>query len=504
MSRLFLRSSLFLFVTGLLMWSQAVFAQDSKVATTADKAAQGPASKAVIFTTPQDHQDMLNHLGITLLRPGRNANENGPNAANYHEANANPYPDLPDVMKLASGERVTSPEQWWRTRRPEIVELLEREVYGRIPGNVPRVKWEVRETREIQAGGKPAIRKHIIGVVDNAACPEIKVNISMSLTLPKDAVGQVPVLMTFGWTPFDPAMLNFGGGRGGRGGQGGPRPPSKEDKLIAAGWGCAILNPTTVQDDSGGFQRNAFARNAKSDTPPVGAGLTRGIIGLTNRGQPRKPDDWGALRAWGWGASRALDYLETEPRVNAKRVGIAGVSRYGKAALVAMAFDRRFAMGLIASSGAGGTKLYRRNFGESLENLASSGAYHWMAGNYLKYSAEGMTFGRRTAADLPVDISAMTLALCAPRLTFISHGIPARGDANWLDHQGSFMAAIAAQPVFRLLGARDLGRSDDYKTEKDACRVNAGYAPMANPLLATTPRRRPHGRTERRALYQVG
>ncbi len=181
--------------------------------------------------------------------------------------------------------------------------------------------------------------------------------------------------------------------------------------------------------------------------------------------QPRQPDDWGALRAWGWGASRALDYLESEPQVDAKKVAIAGVSRYGKAALVAMAFDERFGMGLLASSGAGGTKLFRRNFGESLENLAGSGAYHWMAGNYIKYSAEESSFGRRTADDLPVD-SHMTLALCAPRLTFISHGVPERGDANWLDHQGSFMSAIAAQPVFRLLGAKDLGRTDDYKSEK--------------------------------------
>ncbi|MHB8865367.1 MAG: alpha/beta hydrolase family protein, partial [Pirellulaceae bacterium] len=289
-------------------------------------------------------------------------------------------------------------------------------------------------------------------------------NISMSLTLPKDAAGPVPVLMNFGWTPFEPSPFAFGG-RGSRGGQGGPRPPSREDKLIAAGWGCAILNPTTVQDDAGGFQRNPFGRNANDDATPTGAGLTRGIIGLTNLGQPRKPDDWGALRAWGWGASRGLDYLETESAVDAKRVGIAGVSRYGKAALVAMAFDQRFAMGLIASSGAGGTALYRRDFGESLENLASSGGYHWMAGNYMKYSADESTFGRRTADDLPVD-SHMTLALCAPRLTFISHGIPERGDAHWLDHQGSFMAAIAAQPVFRLLGARGLGRSDDYRMEK--------------------------------------
>src|SRR5271165_188940 len=216
------RSSLFLLVTGLLLWCRAVFAQETGGLPTAKKKSPEPASKAVIFTTQQDHQNMLEQLGITKLRPGRNANQNAPNAANYDEANANPSPELPDVMKLASGERVTSPEQWWTTRRPEIVELLENEVYGRVPGNVPSVKWEVRETREIDAGGKHAILKHIIGVVDNSACPEIKVNISVSLTLPKDHAGRVPVLLSFGWTPFEPPPFAFGG-RGGRGGQGGPR-----------------------------------------------------------------------------------------------------------------------------------------------------------------------------------------------------------------------------------------------------------------------------------------
>ena len=417
----------------------------------------------VIFTTQQDHQNMLQQLGITKLRRGRDSDQNSQFAANYDESKANPYPDLPELMKFANGEVVTSPEQW-KARRSEIAELLEREVYGRIPANVPTVKWEVRETREIEAGGKSAIQKHIVGIVDNSACPEIAVNISMSLTLPKDIDGQVPVLMTFGWTPFEPNPFSFGG-RGNRGGQGGPRPPSREDRLIKAGWGCATINPSTVQDDSGGFQRNPFGGNANANVEPKGAGLTRGIIGLTNLGQPRKPEDWGALRAWGWGASRALDYLATEPNVDADKVGIAGVSRYGKAALVAMAFDERFGMGLIASSGAGGSKIFRRNFGESLENLAGSGAYHWMAGNYIKYSAEESSFGGKTPNDLPVD-SHMTLALCAPRLTFISHGIPERGDANWLDHQGSFMSAIASQPVYRLLGVKDLGRSDDYKTEK--------------------------------------
>jgi hypothetical protein len=426
--------------------------------------AQEPSPKTpVVFTTQQDHQNMLQQLGIIKLRPGKNADEKSANPANYDPTKANPFPTLPELFKSETGKAITTKEDWLTIRRPEIVELLEREVYGRVPDNVPRVKWEVRETREIESGGTAAIQKHIVGVVDNSACPEISVNISLSLTMPKDLQGPVPVLMSFGWTPFEPSP--FGNrGRGGPNAPSGPRPPSKEEKLIKAGWGCATINPTTVQADMGGFQRSPFGGNANTNDEPKGAGLTRGIIGLTNLGQPRKPDDWGALRAWGWGASRALDYLETESNVDGKKVAIAGVSRYGKAALVAMAFDERFAMGLIASSGAGGTKLFRRNFGESTENLAGSGAYHWMAGNYIKYSAEESTLGRRTADDMPVD-SHMTLALCAPRLTFISHGIPERGDANWLDHQGSFMAAIAAQPVFRLLGAKGLGRSDEYQTE---------------------------------------
>jgi hypothetical protein len=213
------------------------------------------------------------------------------------------------------------------------------------------------------------------------------------------------------------------------------------------------LNPTSIQADNG-------------------AGLRQGIIGLTNKGQPRKPDDWGALRAWGWGASRALDYFETDPAIDAKRVGVEGVSRYGKAALVAMALDTRFAAVLIGSSGEGGAKLHRRNWGEAVESLTGTGEYHWMAGNFLKYGAAEATFGSRTPNDLPVDAHEL-LALCAPRLTFVSYGVPEKGDARWLDHQGGFMAAVAAQPVFRLLGARGLGVTDDYMTARMPP-VNAG------------------------------
>jgi len=137
-----------------------------------------------------------------------------------------------------------------------------------------------------------------------------------------------------------------------------------------------------------------------------------------------------------------------------------------------MAFDERFALVLVGSSGEGGAKLHRRNWGEAVENLTGSGEYHWMAGNFLKYGASSAAFGSKNAGDLPVDAHEL-LALCAPRLTFISYGVPEKGDAKWLDHQGSFMAAVAAGAVFRLLGVKDLGRSDNYKTEKMPP-VNAG------------------------------
>lgn len=408
------------------------------------------APEPVKWTTPQDHRNMMAQLGIVRLRPGPSGREGAMNSANYDPARANPFPNLPDVLTLKDGQKVTTPEQWWRQRRPEIVEDFEREVYGRVPTNIPAVSWSVRTQATDRVVGKlPVNARQVVGRVDNAACPSIEVNLQLTVVTPKDTPGRVPVLMMFGGffgggfprRPGEPEPTNrfgaFGGGNF-------ADPPSTE-QLIAAGWGYATLQPYSVQADDG-------------------AGLTRGIIGLVNRGQPRKPDDWGALRAWSWGAARALDYLETDPTVDAKRVGIEGVSRFGKAALVTLAFEPRFALALVGSSGAGGAKPFRRNFGEALENLTGSGEYHWMAGNFLKYGAAEAGFGSRNAADLPVDAHEL-IALCAPRPTFISYGIPEKGDANWLDQQGSFMATVAAGPVFRLLGARDLGVTNDDQSE---------------------------------------
>ena len=412
------------------------------------------ANEPLNWTTQQDHQNMKEQLGITRLRPGPSGSATATNAANYDPAKANPFPNLPDPLVRKNGQKVTTAELWWKVRRPEIVEDFEREVIGRVPKNVPKVMWTVVTlATDRVVGSNAVIAKQLLGSVDNSACPSIKVGIQMNLVTPANAKGPVPVLMMFGFgsglprRAGEPAPTNRFGAFGGGANAG----PSSTEMLIAAGWGYATIVPNSIQDDSGG---------GRGGNP---GGLTRGIIGLVNQGQPRKPDDWGSLRAWAWGAARGLDYLETDPTVDAKKVGIEGVSRYGKAALVTLAFEPRFAVALVASSGEGGAKLHRRNFGEAVESLTGSGEYHWMAGNFLKYGTAESKFGSKNAGDLPVDAHQL-IALCAPRPTFISYGIPEKGDAKWLDQQGSYMATVAAGPVFRLLGARDIGEKDDYRT----------------------------------------
>ena len=250
------------------------------------------------------------------------------------------------------------------------------------------------------------ITKKLAGHVDNAAYPAVSVNIDLTLTTPADATAPVPVMMELGLSPEVLAALSkrfpemMAGGAKWR------------ELVLARGWGYAEYIPTTVQPDNG-------------------EGLTQGIIGLAGRGQPRGLEDWGVLRAWAWGASRALDYFETDKSVDAKHVGIEGHSRYGKAALVAMAYDPRFAIAYISSSGEAGAKLFRRNFGEQIGNIAGTGEYHWMAGNFLKYA------GPLTENDLPVDTHEL-IALCAPRPVFVGAGVLEKGD-GWVDAKGMFL-----------------------------------------------------------------
>jgi lysophospholipase L1-like esterase len=436
-----------IFVIALLAIAPALFGQQptSPAPVPASATNLSGLPQPMNWTAAEDHQNMMDQLGIKALRPGPSGNENASNHANYDESKANPFPDLPDALTLKNGQKVASAEMWWTQRRPEIVEDFEREIIGRIPKKVPKVTWSVVNSESVVVASHPVIKEQLVGHVDNSSYPLINVDIQMLLVRPADAAAPVPVMMMFGRGEFPQAgavpRFVIPGAPGSPGSD-----PAPTQQLITDGWGYAYINPASIQQDNG-------------------AGLTKGIIGLVNKRQPRKPDDWGALRAWAWGASRGLDYLETNAAVDAKHVGIEGVSRYGKAALVTMAFDTRFALVLVGSSGEGGAKLHRRNFGEAVENLTGSGEYHWMAGNFLKYGAAEATFGSKNAGDLPVDAHEL-IALCAPRLTFISYGVPEKGDAKWLDQQGSYMATVAAGPVFQLLGAKGLGVSDDYHTAK--------------------------------------
>ena len=378
----------------------------------------------VTMTAEQDHQRLMTLLHIDSLRPGVSGNNQAPNAANYDESKANPYPTLPDPLRLQNGRKVADARTWWKQRRPQIVEDFDREVYGRVPKVTPKVNWETTETIKETKYEVPVITKKLVGHVDNSSYPLIKVDIQLTLTTPANASGPVPVIMELTFV-FPPGFRL-------------PAPPPNtpvgppwQQQVLAKGWGYASVIPTSVQADNG-------------------AGLAQGIIGLCNKGQPRKVDDWGALRAWAWGASQALDYFESDKSVDARQVGLEGHSRYGKATLVAMAYDQRFAIAFVSSSGEGGAKLHRRNWGELVENLAGSGEYHWMAGNFLKYA------GPLHWNDLPVD-SHELVALCAPRPVFVSSGD--QGD-SWVDAKGMFLAAAGAGPVYRLLGKKDLGATE--------------------------------------------
>lgn len=366
--------------------------------------------------TQADHQLMMKMLRIDSLRAGPSGNPAAPNAANSDESKVY-YENVPDPLVFESGKPVKKVKDW-EERKAELFELFDREIYGRTPKNLPDVKWELVWEKDTLIGSIEATYKKLKGIVDNSSFPSISVAIDFEYGVPKNVGKSVPLVMEFGW--IWPAGM-----------QRPPAPPgpSWQEQVLAKGWGFGVIIPTSFQADNG-------------------AGLRAGIIGLVNKGEPRKSDDWGTLKAWGWGAGRALDLLEKDPKVKADLVTIEGLSRYGKAALVTMAYDSRFAVGLIGSSGAGGAKMLRRVFGEQVENLAAYGEYHWFTPNFIKYA------GPLNQDDLPVDAHEL-IALCAPRPMFISVGSPTV-EGQWIDGKGMFDAAVLAGPVYELLGKKPL------------------------------------------------
>jgi hypothetical protein len=380
------------------------------------------------LTGAEDHQRLMDLLGIKALRPPISHDPKSDNPTNFDEAKANPWPTLPDPLTLANGKKVTTAKQWFTQRRPELERIFSDYIVGRVPTNVPTMTWHVASEERETVGTTPVITQHLIGHAEDAAYPLLDVNMEVTLTRPANATSPVPLVveLTFENYPRPRASAL----------EKAAAPPSPADgptwkeQVIARGWGYVLILPTTLQADNA-------------------AGLTSGIIGLANHGQPRSPEQWGTLRAWAWGASRLLDYLSTDPAIDGKRVAIEGHSRFGKAALVTMAYDPRFAVLYSSSSGAGGANLARRRFGEQMENIAAPAEYYWMAGNYLRFAAAGTT-----PNDMPVDMHEL-IAMCAPRPVFIGGGVT-DGD-GWADTRGTFLAEVAAGPVYRLLGKRDLG-----------------------------------------------
>ena len=373
-----------------------------------------------------DYNNMVQQIGIdsSLIRPGVSGNTKDANAANSSEEKVNKY-TLPDALILKNGQKVKTQKDWVEKRRPEIVADFENEIYGKIPKKIPTVTWQIVSVKDTMLGNQAIKEKTLKGIVDNSAYPSLKVEINLVIATPANAISAVPIVMEFGYINnfFGPGPVKpIGLGSSGE--------PTWQEQLISRGWGYAIIEPSSIQADNG-------------------AGLTAGIIGLVNKGEYRKPDQWGALRAWAWGASRAVDYFETDKNIDTNRIAIEGLSRYGKAAIVAMAFEPRISLGFIGSSGAGGAKILRRVFGEQVENLASSGEYHWFAGNFIKYASV------LKPDDLPVDGHEL-VALCAPRPIFISSGSP-EVEGQWVDAKGMFLGAAHAGSVYQLFGKKDLG-----------------------------------------------
>jgi hypothetical protein len=419
-------------LSGVLFFLAAGASAQTAAPTADERAAIAAASAA-------ERAREMQVLGIAELQPPSTAYDIGkPGNANYDEAKANPYPKLPSLLVLKDGTAVRTAAQWQK-RRAELKALFDETVYGKYPARIPAVSWKVTGLEQMTVQGIPAVVKHVTGHVDNSAYPAIAVDIQLDVVTPQATKGRkVPVIIGGGsirprpvFTPPPGAVVHKLKSPN--------NPPDSARLLLERGWGFVWINNTDVQADNG-------------------AGLTKGIIGLVNKGQPRSMDDWGVLRAWAWSDSRALDYLETDPDVNGRAVGVMGHSRGGKAALVAMVDDPRFAIGFISSSGAGGANLYRRNYGEPIGNLTSNNEFHWFAGNFLRYAAKG-----HTPDEMPVDAHEF-IALVAPRPLFIGGGALitdpdyAPGDA-WQDAQGMFMAAAAASPAWELFGKKGLGTS---------------------------------------------
>jgi hypothetical protein len=329
------------------------------------------------------------------------------------------YADI-DLLRMKSGAKVRTGKDWWLRRRPEIFKLVQKELYGKpIDASIP-ISWTVSaETTGTQVVGAQSFayrEKIFTGTVDISSYPALRNTpvVTATCRYPAATGRKYPAVVTYGegtarfqyTAPYDIGVCSY--------------------------------SPNAVQPDSGG------------------ANLSSYLIGLVNKGNWRKPDDPGSLVAWGWGVSRLIDRFASDADIDADKIAVEGHSRYGKATLVTAAYDERVVVAWPSDAGALGTAIARRHYGESLEFVASStGEYHWVNGNILKYAGplEPGGYIPRRVALLDVDAHSTT-SLLAPRAIFVTNGTdtpPGFGDA-WADPRGTFLSGKLASPVWKLLG----------------------------------------------------
>jgi hypothetical protein len=334
--------------------------------------------------------------------------------SNYDDAKVGAY-TLPDPLKMSDGKPVGDAKTWAK-RRAEIMQLYETKIYGRTPANTPKVSWTVAET-DPKAREGASVRKKVVGAVGSNGQ-----TINVTLHTPASATKPVPVIL----------LINFGGGpppppgttaRG----PGLPTDPPVAADILARGWGYATVGYADIQPDRANTAGEA-------------------VMAITGASKPVSPDDWGTIGVWSWGVSRIIDYMETDRAVDAKRIAVFGHSRLGKTVLWASAKDERIAAVFSSCSGEMGAALARRDWGETVDDMAQN--FPWQFAPALQQWA-----GRWN--DMPVDAH-MLIALSAPRPVFITGGTT----DQWADPVGMFKAAVAAGPVYRVLGKNDLGTTE--------------------------------------------